>query len=119
MLVQIPMRLVSEANSSEHYTVKSKRHRQQKFLVFSHLFHHPIPNLPISVTLTRHSPRTLDSDNLQFAFKYVRDAVSEHVTGCKVAGRADNDERIKWTYEQKKISKESPFITIEIKEIDY
>lgn len=114
MIVKIPIRLVSEANSSEHWTKKSKRHKIQKFLVTSYLKTKVIPELPFCVTLTRFAPRPFDGDNLQTAFKYVRDALSEYVTGCNQAGMADSDPRITWEYKQEKTTGKEHYITIEI-----
>lgn len=114
MLLKIPIKLVSEANSSEHWTKKSKRHKIQKLLIRSYLMREKIPPLPICVTLIRYAPRPFDSDNLQSAFKYARDAISEFVTGCNQAGMADSDPRIKWVYKQEKTTEKEHFILIEI-----
>ena len=115
MEIKIPIRLVSEANTKENHYKSNKRHQEQKFLVktFMNMACDSF-DLPCHVTLIRCAPRTFDSDNLQTAFKYIRDAVSEHVTGCTIAGRADNDSRITWEYCQEKNSKELPYIKIKI-----
>lgn len=114
VFLKIPIRIVSEANSNEHWHKKAQRHTIQKNLVRLYLKQRQPFHLPCNVTLTRYAPRKFDSDNLQTAFKYIRDAVSECITGCTIAGRADDDPRITWGYDQKKISKELPYITIEI-----
>lgn len=116
MLIKIPIKLASEANSSEHWTKSSKRHRQQKLVTRAYINKHldKIP-VPCVVTLTRHSPRPYDCDNNTNAFKYVRDAVSEAILNCKLAGRADSDPRIKWQYGRDKTSDAEYFITIKIK----
>lgn len=76
-----------------------------------------IPEMPITVTLTRYAPRPYDDDNLIPAFKYIRDAISEHILGQVDnkkyrPGRADSDPRIKWKYSQEKTVQEENYITI-------
>lgn len=112
----IPLKTVSEANCSEHWSKKSKRHRQQQFFIRS-LFSHEASEikLPCSVKLIRISPRLLDDDNLRSAFKWIRDEISECLIPEKVKayvtkkgnlalikGRADSDPRITWLYGQEK-----------------
>jgi len=57
--------------------------------------------LPCTVHLIRIG-RKLDSDNLQGAFKYIRDAIAELLVPGLATGRADDDERITWEYAQEK-----------------
>jgi len=113
---EIPLKTVSEANSSEHWSVSSKRHRQQQFFVRA-LFHgldEQIP-VPCKVTLTRLNSRSLDDDdNLPMAFKWIKDEISECIFPEKrmfyvkkgkarpIKGRADDDPRIKWVFAQEK-----------------
>lgn len=53
--------------------------------------------LPVIVTLTRVAPRSLDSDNLQSAFKSFRDGIAD------AHGVNDKDEKvIKFEYAQRK-----------------
>ncbi len=99
----IPVQVISEANIREHWRKAHKRHKDQKFIVRMEFLNQKIPQrLPVTITMTRLSPRNLDSDNLQAAFKYVRDAISEHFITDKAPGRADDDPRFTWLYEQKK-----------------
>jgi hypothetical protein len=114
MIVKIPLKLESEANSRQHWHKGAKRHTTQKKITRLYLKTSDIPDFPIHVTLTRFAPRFFDSDNLQTAFKYVRDAVSEYVTDCKIAGRADSDPRISWEYKQEKTKNKEHYYTIEI-----
>lgn len=114
MIIKIPIRLVSESNSSEHWTKKSKRHKIQKLLVKSYLEREKTPSLPCTVTFTRHAPRPFDDDNMQGSCKFIRDQVSETLTCTTLAGRADNDPRIKWAYKQEKTTEKEHFVTIEI-----
>ena len=62
--------------------------------------------LPCIVEFTRISPRLLDDDNLVSAFKSIRDAVAECLTG-RGKGRGDRDPRLKFRYEQEKGSVKS------------
>lgn len=112
----LPIETVSEANSSEHWTAKSKRHKLQQLLIrvwFSKL--REVPALPVVVTLVRLSSRELDGDNLQISMKYLRDELSELLIPhkaktalaasgkrYKLKGRQDMDKRIKWLYGQEK-----------------
>jgi hypothetical protein len=98
---KIPIKTVSESNCMEHWAKKHKRHKAQKEAIAWELKPFKFV-LPCSVWLTRIAPRKLDSDNLQGAFKWIRDAISETITGCKIAGRADDDPRISWHYQQEK-----------------
>jgi hypothetical protein len=70
------LKLVSEANASEHWRVKAKRVAQQKLVVTGTLNRIQRPTLPVHVEITRIAPRMLDSDNLQGAAKAVRDAIA-------------------------------------------
>jgi len=97
----VPIIVISEANIKEHWSKGHKRHKDQKFLVTNALSHNKVSKkLPVTITLTRLSPRKLDSDNLQTAFKYVRDAISEYFIPGKGPGRADDDPRLLWIYDQ-------------------
>ena len=51
---------------------------------------------PIAVSMTRIAPRALDDDNLQTAFKSVRDGVADAL------GIDDRDPRVAWRYAQEK-----------------
>lgn len=97
----LPIKVVSESNSTEHWRTKHARHSKQKFAIRLSMLSARIPqDLPCTITMTRLSPRSLDSDNLQGAFKWIRDAISEHFITGKRPGRADDDPRFKWEYDQ-------------------
>lgn len=123
---EIPIHTTSEANCTEHYHVKSKRHRQQQFFVRA-IFRKEGSsiNIPCVVKFIRLSSRFLDDDNLRTAFKWIRDELSECLIPDKrksymnkrgkltaIKGRADSDDRITWQYEQEKNKRMS--IRIEI-----
>lgn len=111
----LPIKTVSEMNCSEHWSKKSKRHKQQQFFV-RQLFKHETNkiNLPCKITLTRLAPRMLDDDNMPTSMKYIQDEVAEQLTGKggyyitrnghrkAIKGHADGDKRLSWVYAQEK-----------------
>jgi hypothetical protein len=114
---ELPLKTVSESNKSEHWTVASRRHRQQQFFVRL-LFQRnrrPIPQ-PCIITLTRISPRFLDAeDNLPMSMKWIRDEIGSHLFPHKVVeyktksgriarnkGHADASPDVVWRYAQEK-----------------
>src|SRR3974390_2058721 len=97
------MKLISESNHGGNRWTARKRHHYQQWLVRAHLAElHGEIAIPCTVTLTRHAPRALDSDNLQTAFKWIRDEVADCVIGFKSNGRNDSDPRLTWVYKQEK-----------------
>ena len=114
---EIPLKTVSEANSREHWHKAAKRHTQQQWFVRC-LFNSELRVLPerCEITLTRISPRALDSDNLQSSMKFIRDEVAACMFPDKVVeyqgkirgklvknkGHADSDPRVTWKYAQEK-----------------
>lgn len=98
----IPTPTVSEANCTEHWTKRYKRHKQQKAWVYG-LFKANMPNLqlPVIVRLTRCGKKKLDEhDNLRTSLKYFCDAIADRLIPGLRPGLADSDPRIKWTYDQ-------------------
>jgi hypothetical protein len=102
LVVQLPIRTVSEANAHEHWRVRQKRAKEQRGTVAAFLraqgnmwrdFGHGY----VIVILTRIASRALDSDNLQGAMKHVRDGVADAINGGD-----DRDERIEWRYAQRR-----------------
>jgi hypothetical protein len=90
------MRLPSAANLREHWSKRHRRVKLQRHVVGLYLANKPRPALPVVVTLTRVAPRALDGDNLQSAFKGIRDEVAKWI------GFADNNPRIRWEYAQRR-----------------
>lgn len=111
---ELPLKTVSEANSSEHWTKKAKRHRMQAFFVrisFNNL-KSPI-SLPCCVKMTRLGGRGLDAhDGLPMSLKWVSDAIADQLIPGLRPGMADGDPRITWEYAQEKAKK--PGVRIEI-----
>ena len=94
MTITIPYRLASAANLREHWRTRHRRTKEQRQLVTMFLGKPTHPAFPLTVRLTRIAPRALDGDNLQSAFKAVRDAVAAWI------GVPDNHAGIVWEYGQ-------------------
>lgn len=112
----IPLKTVSEANNSDHWTKKSKRHKLQKLKVKAiFLKERPPITIPCSVVLVRIAPRELDEhDNLRTSLKYIVDAISEYLIPGKAIGRADDCKEITWDYKQEKGDPKEYAISIQI-----
>ena len=92
--VEVPTRLVSEANTRTHWRAKAKRVASQRLITKAVLSGVPRPALPVAVLLTRVAPGELDDDNLSGACKAVRDEVAAWL------GIDDRDPRVFFVYEQ-------------------
>jgi len=98
VILTAPIRTVSEANRRDHWSVKAERAKGQRgpvALLCRSKWGAP-PRPPLTVTLTRLSPGTLDDDNLRGALKAVRDGVADYL------GINDRDPRVEWEYEQQR-----------------
>jgi hypothetical protein len=81
----VPIKTVSEANSHEHWRKRQTRAKVQRATA-QHIAAFELQGtgytlldlpLPAVVTMTRISPRFLDSDNLQGSLKHVRDGLAD------------------------------------------
>lgn len=95
------MRLKSEANEREHWAVKSKRAQDQRAAVAVawHFARWPQGKKPAAVALVRvigPRGRDFDGDNLQRAFKAIRDEVAA------IGHFDDGDRSVAWRYEQER-----------------
>ena len=78
LTLQLPVRVVSEANMREHPLAKHRRKCDQQRAVLAALkaAERNLPKLSaVTVTMTRLGPRKLDTDNLWGSFKGVRDCI--------------------------------------------
>lgn len=114
----LPLRLPS-ANVREHPHARARRVREQRMaarvttvakagpawgrlvldlnLKAIRIEPHPDTVWPLTVTVTRIGPRTLDTDNLAFSAKAVRDGIAD------AFGIDDGDERaVQWAYAQER-----------------
>ena len=95
------MNLRSAANIREHWAAKAARDKKQKRIVRFYLRPHAdlLPSIT-HITLIRESKRTLDYDNLVYAFKHIRDCISDLIKPGLAPGRSDSD--LVFTYVQRK-----------------
>lgn len=97
----VPVRTRSTLNEREHWAVRARRAKIQRTATWLcaplELRKSKWELWPVVVTLTRISPRQLDSgDNLPSALKAIRDEVAT------LLGIDDRDPRCAWVYEQAK-----------------
>lgn len=93
----VPVHIVSEANSREHWRKAAKRKKEHRNAARIALGGNlEIMNPPCTITLTRIGPRKLDDDNLASGFKAFRDGIADWL------GIDDGDKRLTWRYAQRK-----------------
>lgn len=100
--IELPIKVVSEANRRDHWTVKRKRASNQKIYILTTCKKQikPLPtDATAIITLTRIGKMKLDTDNLAISFKAVRDAISY------LLRIDDGDDRLTWLYAQEKARK--------------
>ena len=110
----LPLKTLSEANVSEHWSKRASRHKEQKAAV-NHAMNLVKSRLrmPCTITCKRYGKRLLDAhDNLPISFKHILDQICVCITGDKRPGRADGHQGFTFRYDQEK-SKEY-FIKITI-----
>lgn len=111
IVVNIPLRTYSLANQREHWTVRHRRAKRERTKAWVHCRQAGVwPSkrpAQIVVTLTRHAPCKLDSDNVCGALKSTRDGVADAL------GIDDGSELVEWRYEQEKAKGYSVTIRIE------
>lgn len=103
----LPIRTVNPTNNRQHWRTVWQRSKRQRRDALVGTKPHAVA-LPVDVTLTRHSPGTLDDDNLRPALKAVRDGIAD------AFGVPDNDPRIRWHYDQAKAPRGQHFVTVRI-----
>jgi hypothetical protein len=92
---EVPLRTVSGMNVREHWSLRAKRVKAERRAT---AYRTP-PSLKslgpfLQITLTRRSPRPLDSDNLPGSMKGVRDQLAASL------GIDDRSKLVRWNYEQ-------------------
>lgn len=112
----LPIHVVSEANTFEHWTKGYRRHREQKRVVAFMMRDLALyRDMPLTIKLIRISPRKLDyQENLPMAFKYIVDAIANILNPGKQAGRADDSDLFRWEYSQEKGAVRENKIRVEI-----
>lgn len=95
---QAPIKTISEANSRDHWAVRRRRKEDQQsqmMIALMNNLHGRKIKFPCVVKLTRIGPNKLDGDNLQSAFKGIRDVIAK-----KLGVDDGDDEKVKWEYDQ-------------------
>lgn len=105
MIVELPIKTVSEMNVRTHWADRAKRMKSHRTAAYLMTAAHP---LPCVVTITRLSAGTLDDDNLRSAAKGCRDGIADRL------GVNDNDPRVEWRYAQVKVSRGTFGVKVEI-----
>lgn len=109
--IELPLKLESFANKRMHWAQKRKAIKNIRIMLTLMLTSKKVPNLRqaersdlkgIRVSMTRISSRTIDFDNLVFAFKEIRDWIADWIIPGLAAGRADNDPIFEFVYSQQK-----------------
>lgn len=100
----IPVKLESEANiRDQHWSITSRRRNNYIRNVKDAFVIDPITiSIPITLTLIRIAPKSLDFDNFVFAFKKIRDYVCDQLIPGLKSGHADNSKMIVIKYEQQR-----------------
>lgn len=110
--IDVPIETPSTANGAQgsHWAVTSRRRKAQRRTVGWYLVvaSRVPPQLPCTVTITRHSAGHMDEDNLMGATKSCRDATAEYL------GADDGDGRITWSYRQSRCKRGEHAVTITI-----
>lgn len=106
VILSLPLKTVSEANCTQPWRTRHKRHKAQKnavFFAFLEVKH--LVKLPCTLTFVRHAPKFLDKhDNLPMSQKWLCDALCAEITGEYRPGLADNSDEIEIKYDQIKSS---------------
>jgi hypothetical protein len=103
-----PLKVESTANlTGEPRYAKTKRKNKQYLYLWTAFANQTgiagvkrILPYPCMVRMTRGGKKKLDPDNLQFAFKYIRDEIASFILPGLARGKADDDPKIKWEYTQ-------------------
>lgn len=110
MELLLSVKTINESNNSHgHWSAKAARRASQRTAVWASMSGKPLPELPITVTLTRISAGELDAhDNLRGSLKAVVDQIAEQY------GIADKDKRIDWQYAQEKAKRGTHAVRVRI-----
>lgn len=114
-----PARIVSVANTREHWAAKAKRTAQQRADAQTRCRQQmdrkkvlrALEDIGLTVYLVRIAPRPLDTDNLASAFKATRDGVADFL------GIQDNDVRVSWLPMAERGKTNEHAVRVEISEV--
>ena len=108
----VPIKLVSEANRSEHWTARMRRKKDQQLEMIVALHNNLLGRqvrLPCVVRLTRVGPKLLDKDNLAGSFKFIQDAIAS-----KMKVDDGDPTKVDWQYEQVAIGEHRYNVKVQI-----
>ena len=110
----LPLHIVSESNSREHWRAKRKARGHFRGAVELALIAHCRSlglsfRPPCTVTLTRIAPRELDDDNIRGGCKAIRDGVADWL-GCDDSKRSG----VTWEYAQARGEPKQYAVRIEV-----
>lgn len=99
-LIQIALRLIPDKNKGT-WQGKHARIKKQRLVTYQYCTQYwkPVPPLPLTITLTRLSPGTLDDDSLLLAASPCRDGVADWLCG-ELGHGEDRLEGLTWKYAQ-------------------
>lgn len=97
--------VISEANTMDHWTKKRRRRIAQDSIIrlywgSNKLYDKILCDRSYVIILSRICSRKLDSDNLQMAFKAIRDTIADILIPGKKRGVADSNPGLTWIYDQ-------------------
>lgn len=99
--ISVPMKVISEANSRDFWAKSHMRKKAQKGVIGLLLPSYGIEKrFPVEITMIRKGKKLLDDDNLQSAFKYIRDAIADYFIPNLRPGMADSRPGFTWKYDQ-------------------
>lgn len=99
--ILIPLKITSP-NTREHWTATHRRRKKEKMIVRSYLKTILKPKLPVEISIVRIAARRYDDDNMIAGCKTIRDTIADWLLPGMQMGRADDDERLVFTYDQRK-----------------
>lgn len=113
MRIELPIATISEANrrGHEHWAARAKRAKSQReaarLYAYAEFGSKP-PQPPMTITMTRRSPRKLDEGNLAMSMKSIQDGL------CDAIGIDDRTGTgIEWRYRQEKGKPQAVIVEIE------
>lgn len=108
-MVRFDIKLVSEANTREHWRKRNERKKAQQLeFMVEWRRHKPRVQLPAVITFTRYANKMMDEDNLAGAFKHVQDQLAREL-------KIDDGDRsrVTWKYTQVQIPQVQHYFTVE------
>lgn len=108
---EFPCKIVSEANSRDHWRVKNARKKEQQLetaVEWKRAIGNRRVTLPCTIRLTRIGCRKLDDDNLANGCKGIRDAIAQLI------GVDDGSDLLRFEYAQEVIAKRQYAVRVEV-----